>query len=127
MNSVVDQLESLDETLIGLARNAFAGETIPSLAGAEIVDLLAVAGRVQRHLEGLQVEATAQVRQRSEGMRDERLTTQYGCSRPADLVRMLMLIDARSANRLVKAAGLTQREQSITDFARCHGLCLQRR
>ncbi|KDA06174.1 hypothetical protein DC31_12235 [Microbacterium sp. CH12i] len=115
MNSVVAHLESLDETLAVAAREGFEAEAIPDLAGREIADLLAVAGRVQRRLESLQVEATVQVRERSEGMRDERLTTTYGCSRPADLVRMLTLIDSRSANRLVRAAGFARRERSITD------------
>ncbi|MGL3151063.1 DUF222 domain-containing protein [Microbacterium sp. A82] len=115
MNSVVAQIESLDETLASAVREMFATETIPDLAGEDIAALLVATGKLQRRLEGLQVEAAVQVSERSQGIRDERLTTAYGCARPTEMVRMLTLSDSRSANKRMKAAGFVQRVRGITD------------
>lgn len=115
MNSIVDRLQDLEENLDSVARDAFAGEMIPDLSAEDVAELLAVTGRLQRRLDGLQIESTVQVRERSEGMRDNKMTLAYGCSRPADLVRMLIGSESRRATRLVRAAGRVQRERSFTE------------
>lgn len=117
MNSVVERLEHLDETLAAMTRDVFENETIPDLPGEEIAGLLVVTAQLQRRLESLQIEAAGQVRERSECVRDERLSTQYGCARPVDMVRMLTLVDSRVAGRLMKASRIAQRERGITDGA----------
>lgn len=117
MNNVVTQLERLDETLASVTRDAFENEMIPDLPGDEIAALLVASAQLQRRLESLQVEAAVHVRERSDGIRDERLTTSYGCSRPIDMVRMLTLTDSRTAGRLMKASRSVERERGITDGA----------
>ncbi|WP_417510825.1 DUF222 domain-containing protein [Microbacterium sp.] len=115
MNSVVAQLREIEENLDSAVCDAFAEEAIPALSTAEIAEVLAVTGRIQRRLEGVQIEATAQVSERSGAMRDDKMTVAYGCSRPADLVRMLTGADSRQATQLVKAAGRVRRERSFTE------------
>ncbi|WP_404475415.1 hypothetical protein [Microbacterium aerolatum] len=115
MNSIVAQLREIEENLDSAACDAFADEAIPELSAVEIADVLATTGRIQRRLEGVQIEATVQVRDRSEGMCDDKMTLAYGCSRPADLVRMLIGSDSRQATQLVKAAGHVRRDRSFTE------------
>ncbi|MGM7699556.1 DUF222 domain-containing protein [Microbacterium sp. A84] len=117
MNSIVARLRGLEETLDSVARDAFGAEEIPRLSDQDAAELLALTGRIQRRLEGVQIDATVLVRDRSEGLRDERMTTKFGCSRPADLVRTLTGSDTRGATRLVKAAGLVRRDLGFSDGA----------
>ena len=117
MNSIVARLRSIEEDLDTVAREAFGAEVIPRLSDEDAAELLAVTGRIQRRVEGLQIETTAQVADRSGGPKEERMSTRYGCSKPADLVRMLTGSDVRAAARLVKAARLVRRDVGITDGA----------
>ncbi len=100
-----------------MARDAFGDEAIPGMSDADVAEVLAISGRIQRRVEGVQVEATVQVADRSAGLKEERMTTRYGCAKPADLVRMLTGADTRSASRLVRAARLVRRDVGITDGA----------
>ena len=117
MDSIVARLRDLEETLDSVACDAFGAEQIPGMSDADAAELLAVSGRIQRRLEGLQIETIVQVCDRSGGLKEERMTTRFGCSKPADLVRMLIGTDTRGANRLVRAARLVRREVGITDGA----------
>lgn len=117
MNSIVARLRNLEEILDSAARDAFDAEEIPRLSDEDAAELLALTGRIQRRLEGVQIEAAVLVRDRSDGIRDERMTTKFGCSRPADLVRMLTGSDTRGATRLVKAAKLVRRELGFSNGA----------
>lgn len=115
MSSVVDRLEALQAELTAAVDDAFTREQIADLPDAELMRLLQATGAMQRGIDAVQVEATVRVRARSEGMRGERMTTSYGCSRPADLLEMVLRVDRRTASRLVKAAGLTSRVRGVTD------------
>ncbi|UWF76956.1 HNH endonuclease signature motif containing protein [Microbacterium neungamense] len=115
MNSVVEQLERLEAEIASVLAGAFAAEVVAGMPDAEVMGLLEVTGRLQRRIEAVQVEATVQVRERSEGLRGERMTSAYGCDRPADLLRMVLHTDRAGAHRLVAAAGLTARVRGITD------------
>ncbi|MFE6997623.1 DUF222 domain-containing protein [Microbacterium sp. NPDC057659] len=118
MNSVVvDRLVTLEAELAGVLTDAFEGEELPDLPDAELMRLLDVAGRIQRRVDGVLVEAAVQVRDRSEGLRDERLTTRHGCQRPVDLLSMACRIDRAHAARIVRAAGYAARARGITDGA----------
>ncbi|MCS3845048.1 hypothetical protein, partial [Microbacterium sp. AK031] len=110
MNSIVARLRDLEESLDSVACDAFGDEVIPGLSDADVAELLALSGRIQRRVEALQVEATVQVGDRSAGLREERMTTRYGCAKPVDLVRMLTGTDTRAATRLVRAARLVRRD-----------------
>lgn len=113
MNGVVDRLERLQAEFVAAAADALPH--IADLPDGEVMRLLDVTGRMQRADESLQVAATVQVRERSEGLRGERMTTSYGCDRPTDLLQMVLRVDARGAARLVKAAGFTAQVRGITD------------
>lgn len=115
MDSIVARLRELEESLDSVVRDAFGAEQIPGLSDADAAELLALTGKIQRRLEGVQIEATVQVCDRSVGVKEERMTTRYGCSNPADLVRMLTGTDTRGATRLVRAARLVRRDRGITD------------
>lgn len=115
MNSILYGVAEIEKSLDLLVTGAFKREEVPPLADESIAELLASTGRMQRRLEALQIEATVQVRERSEGFRANRMTDRFGCPKPADLVRLLTGQDARSAHRLVKAAGHLRREQSMTE------------
>lgn len=115
MDSIVDRIENLQAEFAAVIDAAFSREEIAALSDAEVMRLLEVTGRMQRRTESVQVEATVQVRERSEGLRGERMTTAYGCDRPADLLQMVLRVDKRAGGRLVKTAGLTARVRGITD------------
>ncbi len=115
MNDIISALRTLDEALASCSRAAFEEDEICDLPDADIVALLAVTGRLQRRLEGLQVETAAQVREHSAALREDRLCLSFGRARPADLLRILLRVDARSASRLLQAEGLVQRRQSLTE------------
>lgn len=118
MNSVVvDRVEALEAELAGALADAFEGEVLPGLADADLMRLLDVAGRIQRRVDGVLVEATVQVKDRSDRYRDERLTARHGCEKPVDLISMVCRIDKAHAVRLVRAAGYTARARGITDGA----------
>lgn len=113
MDGVIDRLEQLQADFAAAVVDALP--QIADLPDAEVMRLLNASGRVLRSNDALQVAATVQVRERSEGLRGERMTTSHGCDRPADLLQMVLRTDARSAARLVKAAGLTAQVRGITD------------
>ena len=113
MDSIVAQLADLERSLDLVSGDAFDGERIPDLSDTEVAALLEVTGRLQKRVEGLQVEATVQVVERSAPMRDDKITEKYGWSRPVDLVRVLTRTQTRDAHRLVRSAGLVSRTRGI--------------
>src|SRR5690606_3510816 len=114
MASIVAHLENLDRVLDEASRVAFRDDEVPDLADAEIAALLEISGRIQKRIEGLQIEATGQVVERSTPLREDKLTAKYGWSRPSDLVRVLTRSEMRDANRLVRVAKLLHRTRSMT-------------
>lgn len=114
MNRIVAHLEDLDRSLAEASRDAYGREEIPDLADAEIAALLELSGRIQKRIEGLQVEASVQVVERSTPLREDKITTKYGWARPTDLVRMLTRTETRDANRVVKAARHTSRTRGMS-------------
>ena len=112
---MLDRLDALAADYAAAVAEAFDAELIVDASDAEVMHLLGITGRMQRTTEAAQVEATVAVRSRSEGLRGERMTTTYGCDRPADLLRVVLRTDHQGASRLVRAAGLTTRTRGITD------------
>ncbi len=115
MHKVVEQLRDLEDSLDSVARGAFAAEVMPDLSNADLAQLLVTCGRMQRRIEGLQIESTVAVVERSAPLHDDRITLAYGCATPADLLRMLTLCDAYAARRLVRTARWMRRERSVTE------------
>lgn len=115
MSETIDRLESLQAEFAAVIADALTAEEVAAASDAEVMRLLEISGDLQRSIDAVQVEATVQVRQRSEGLRAERMTTTYGCARPGDLLQLSLKIDRPHASRLVKAAGFSSRVQGITD------------
>lgn len=115
MHKVVEQLKGLGESLDSVARGALDDEAIHDLSNADLAELLVACGRMQRRIEGLQIESTVTVVERSAPMHEDRITLAYGCSTPTDLLRMLTLCDSHAARRLVRAARWMRRERSMTE------------
>lgn len=114
MENIVDRLEQWQARYASMLAEAFSSDEFAGLSDADQVRLLEVSGRIQRGTEAVQVETTVHIRERSEGLRAERLTSSYGCDRPADLLRMALRIDRTASNRLVKVAGFTARTRGIS-------------
>src|SRR5690606_11910803 len=104
MNDVLVRLREVEEVLDAAVTGVLVSEAVPDLSSSDLADLLAVTGRIQRRLEGIQLEGAAQVRSRSTGAVAEKMTTLFGCSSPIDLVRMLLGADTNQAARLVRAS-----------------------
>ncbi|MGW8482795.1 DUF222 domain-containing protein [Microbacterium sp. NPDC055903] len=117
MNELLARLRDIEARLDLTASESFGSDAVQQLSDDETAELLTIAGRIRRRLDGIAVEATDVVVTRSDRFREERMTTAFGCAGAIDLVRMLMAEDARSAARLVKAAKLVHRERGITDGA----------
>lgn len=111
----MEQLKGLEASLDAVVGEAFADEVVPDLSHADLAELLVTCGRMQRRIEGMQIETTVAVVERSAPLYDDRITLAYGCSTPADLLRMLTLCDAHAARRLVRTARWMRRERSITE------------
>src|SRR5699024_5442241 len=77
MDGVIDRLEQLQADFAAAVVDALP--QIADLPDAEVMRLLNASGRVLRSNDALQVAATVQVRERSEGLRGERMTTSHGC------------------------------------------------
>ncbi|PKI90559.1 hypothetical protein CW368_10265 [Actinomycetales bacterium SN12] len=101
MDEVIDRLEQLQADFA-----AVVGDALPHIADlpdAQVMRLLDASGRMLRSNDALQVAATAQVRERSEGLRAERMTTSYGCDRPADLLQIPTQARTTGSTRSIRA------------------------
>lgn len=113
MTNLADRLEQLDADLSRAVAEASAiGDE------NEVVRLLQVAGRIRRRIDGVVVEATDQVHERSRtGIIDERMTTRFGCRSTSELLQRTTLCDACTAARFERAARAVHRDQDITSGA----------
>lgn len=88
-------------------------EAIASLADADLIDVLQAAGEAQRRIEAIIAETTAAVEARSTGLREEKLTLRHGCRNTNELVQRVLLVDASTASRFVKAAKIVHRDSDF--------------
>ncbi|GAA1960174.1 DUF222 domain-containing protein [Microbacterium deminutum] len=98
---------------VGEVVGRFARVGLESLADADAVLLLTLAGRLLRNTEALLIEGVGRVASRSEtGDREARLTSRFGCHDVIELVQRTTLLSAQSASRLQRAARAVDRETS---------------
>lgn len=117
MNSLLDRLQQLDTELAqAVSESTLSGA--PRGTEHELVGLLQVAGRIRRRIEGVLVDATGDVHERSQtAVRDERMTSRFGCRSTSELLQRTTLCDASTASRLERAARATHRDHDITSGA----------
>lgn len=103
-----DDASGLDGAGLDQVRDATDGE---------LIELLQLAGRLQRRLDGLITEVSAQVIDRDLRPRSERFTARVGCHDTAEVLRRTLLVDRHTAQRYLRAARGVRREQDITSGA----------
>src|SRR5690606_22394924 len=111
MNELLARVQSLRAQAV---ETAAAGGEIGSVSDAELVELLSVAGQVQRLLDGVLTEAIGEIDARSDSpAREERLTTRFGCSDVPELIERTTRCSRSTATRYRRAAKATRPETSI--------------
>ncbi|MDO5663573.1 MAG: DUF222 domain-containing protein [Brachybacterium sp.] len=117
MDELTGTLRQVDDLLARAAARAATGEVLAAADAERMLMLLQLAGSVQRLLDGLVTEATAQVLAREGESRDERLTTRSGCRDAAEMLRRTLRVDGSTARRYVSAGRSTMRETDLTSGA----------
>ncbi|WP_157811320.1 HNH endonuclease signature motif containing protein [Microbacterium lacus] len=114
MKPALDALRDVDAALAAALAPVFASDAVHEASDALVLEAMAVAGSILRRIEGFLVEATDVVRGRSEGPRDERMTTRAGCGSVSEVVQRTTRMSGASAGAIVRAAGVVHRERSMT-------------
>ncbi|MDO8382896.1 MAG: DUF222 domain-containing protein [Microbacterium sp.] len=114
MKPALDALREVDAALAAALAPVFASDAVHEASDALVLEAMAVAGSILRRIEGFLVEATDVVRGRSEGPRDERMTTRAGCGSVSEVVQRTTRMSGASAGAIVRAAGVVHRERSMT-------------
>jgi hypothetical protein len=110
MTNFAEALAAVGDALAALSSAALADDGMRTRDDGEVLSVLAAAGRVQRGVEAVMIEAVAQVRERDElNAHPDRITTRYGCRNLGELVQRATRISGRSAADLVTAARAVQR------------------
>ena len=114
MKPALDALREVDAALAAALAPVFASDAVHEASDALVLEAMAVAGSILRRAEGFLIEATDVVRGRSEGPRDERMTTRAGCASVGEVVQRATRVSGASAGVLARAAGVVHRERSMT-------------
>jgi len=110
MTTFAAALADLGDALAGVVAAAFADDGMRACDDGEVLSALAAAGRMQRGVEGLLIEAVAQLRERDDlRAHDDRVTTRYGSRNLSELVQRATRMSGRSAADLAAAAHAVQR------------------
>lgn len=103
----------LDDTVVALDAVLQSG-TVGALDARELMDLLRVAGEIQRCVEAVIVEAVASADPRPAGSGEPAFCGRFGCRSMNELLQRVLRTDGASAARLVKAARLVRREVDLS-------------
>lgn len=103
----------LDDTVVALDAVLQSG-TVGALDAGGMMDLLRVAGEIQRRVEAVIVEAVASVDPRPAGSGEPAFCGRFGCRSMNELLQRVLRADAASAARLVKGARLVRREVDLS-------------
>ena len=110
MTQFAAALADLGDALASVVAAAFADDGLCACDDGEVLAALAAAGRLQRGVEAVMVEAVAQLHARDElRAHPDRATTRYGCRNLGELVQRATRMSSRSAADLAAAAGAVQR------------------
>lgn len=105
----------MGDALAALSSAALADDGLRVRDDGEVLAALAAAGRVQRAVEAVMIEAVAQVRERDElRAHPDRVTTRYGCRNLSELVQRATRISGRSATGLAAAARAVERSTALS-------------
>ena len=115
MTNFADALAAIGDALAALSSAALADDGLRTCGDDEVVKVLAAAGRVQRGVEAVMIDAVGHLRERDE-MRahSDRVTTRYGCRNASELVQRATRMSGRSATGLLTAARSVQRSMSLS-------------
>ncbi|MBW9094435.1 DUF222 domain-containing protein [Microbacterium jejuense] len=103
MTTLADALTGLGDALAEVAGRA--ADELRGAGDAQVLAVLAAAGRVRRLAECVLVEASAVIVERDEQVpHPDRLTTRYGCRNLAELVQRATRVPGRTAGDVVTAA-----------------------
>lgn len=103
----------LDDTVVALDAVLQSG-TVGALDAGAMMDLLRVAGEIQRRVEAVIVDAVASVDPRPAGSGEPAFCGRFGCRSMNELLQRVLRTDGASAARLVKAARLVRREVDLS-------------
>lgn len=114
MNTLLDHLETVIETVRGEVATTLGEGQIIHAADSEVTDALALAAELHRLAEAVMVEATGEVIRRSwQHDRDLRLTSRMGCHDVSELVQRLTRVSPATASRLQRAGKATMSRVSL--------------
>lgn len=103
----------LDDTVVALDAVLQSG-TVGALAAGEMMDLLRVAGEIQRRVEAVVVESVASIDPRPAGSGEPAFCGRFGCRSMNELLQRVLRTDGASAARVVKSAQLVRREVDLS-------------
>ncbi|MEZ0140400.1 DUF222 domain-containing protein [Microbacterium sp. NRRL B-14842] len=103
----------LDDTVVALDAVLRSG-TVGALDAREMMDLLRVAGEIQRRVEAVIVDAVASADPRPAGSGEPAFCGRFGCRSRNELLQRVLRTDGASAARLVKSARLVRREVDLS-------------
>jgi hypothetical protein len=110
MKDLAAALADLGDALASVAMEAFADEGLGVCDDADLLSVLATAGRIQRGAEAIMIEAVAQLRDRDDPRpHPDRVTTRYGCRNLNELVQRATRVSGRRAADVLTAAVAVQR------------------
>lgn len=110
MNKPLDALTDAVTGLDGVLRSG----TIAALGAAETMELLRLAGELQRRVEAVTVEVVASVDPRPAGSGEPAFCGRFGCRSMNELLQRVLRVDAAGASRVVKAAGFIRRQVDLS-------------
>jgi hypothetical protein len=111
MENLAAALETVDTALGRLVDEVFSTDAAQGVPDAILLTLLGVSARIARRAEALQIECAAQIDYRSSvRVRDERMTSRFGCRSASELVQRVTRMSSRSAAEIVKAGRAVIRE-----------------
>jgi hypothetical protein len=111
MKELVDGLRTLRDQTVEVSRGI---DAVGGLADADLVELLTVAGDVQRLLDAVVIETVGEVEARSDSaVTEERMTARLGCRDVPELVERTTRCSRSTAGRYRRAAKATRRATSI--------------
>src|SRR6478752_1171298 len=109
MTDLADALAELGDVLAGVV--VAEADGLRSAGEAEVLTVLAAAGRLVRLAQALMVEATAVVLERDDSVpHSDRLTTRYGCRHLGELLQRATRVSGRTASDVVGAAKAVRRQ-----------------
>lgn len=115
MTALADALSRLGDVLAQAVSGALGEEGLRAASDDEVLVALAAAGRIQRLVEAVVVEAAGQVIERDDARpHTDRVTTRYGCRNVSELVQRATRVSGRTATAIVVAAKAVQQRRSLS-------------